>query len=54
MHRHDSSMRRRRKERELREVVLVLQGLGVLVMSIDAHLEEVVILLGGGDEEADA
>ena len=31
-----------------------LQGLGLLLMSIDAHLETLVILLGEGDEEADA
>ena len=47
-------MRRGRKESELREVVSLLQGLGVLLMSIDAHLERVVILLEDDDGDSDA
>jgi hypothetical protein len=47
-------MRRGRDLAELREILLVLQGLGRLLMSIDARLADVVILLGGDDEEADA
>jgi hypothetical protein len=54
MRRDDSWMRRRRKESEMREVVLLLQGLGLLLMSIDWHLEKLVILLGEDDEESDA
>jgi hypothetical protein len=47
-------MWRRSGQPELREILKVLEGLGLLLMSIDEHLERAVILLEGGDEEADA
>ena len=47
-------MRGKRKSEELSEILILLRGLGTLLMSIDARLEEAVILLGGGDDDADA
>jgi hypothetical protein len=47
-------MRSRRDDPELREILALLQGIGKLLMSIDAHVYDIVILLGGDDEEADA
>jgi hypothetical protein len=46
-------VRRRRKSAELPEVLTVLDGIGRLLMSIDARLAEVVNLLRDDDEEAD-
>ena len=39
---------------ELREVLALLDGLGLLLMSIDSNVRDIVILLRGDDEEADA
>ena len=46
-------MLRKQGRDELAEIVEVLEGIGKVLMSIDARLEEAVNLLGGGDEEAD-
>ena len=41
----------RRGSADLGELLAALQGIGLLLMSIDARLENVVSLLGGEDEE---
>lgn len=46
-------MRRGRDSGELGEILGVLQGIGLVLMSIDKRLAEVVILLRDDDEEAD-
>ncbi len=52
--RNRSDMWRRRNRVELREVLALLDGLGLLLMSIDSNVRDIVILLRGDDEEADA
>jgi hypothetical protein len=49
-----SGVQRERDSGEPEEIRSALRGIGLLLMSIDARLAAVVILLGGDDEEADA
>jgi hypothetical protein len=46
--------RRRRGDGDVEEIVILLRGLGLLLMSMDERLQRMVILLGGSDDEADS
>lgn len=46
-------IRRRRKRRQLDEVLEALHGIGMMLMDINARLETVVDLMKGGDDEGE-
>ena len=45
--------RRRRKQRQLEEILEVLHGIGMMLMDISARLETVVDLMKGSDDEGE-
>jgi hypothetical protein len=45
--------RRRRKQRQLDEILDVLHGIGMMLMDISARLETVVDLMQRGDDDGE-